>query len=435
MSKRWQDRWARVKGVPQGGQSLSFIARPVDGDGPPCVFIKTLHDDRMQKPQPRGRFMREVAIYRSLKGLGLPELYDDNTETWEDTNTPLYMATEFIDGPNLRTYIGGRRQTADINSALECVRELAEVLNRCHANGVTHRDIKPANIICARGDITKPRLVDFGISFNDAADDDLTRMNEDVGNRFLHLPEHARGGRFPASDVTQLAGIFLYTVTGHEPRELRDESGQMPHQRPEARGVLAQLLDQRQLLRVMSVLDKAFAHQIVMRYATAPDLASELERAMQSDEAGDGDLQGLRARLAEIIDSQGIASRNQRRDDLFQLMHQIHNTVRDFASANGGLSLAQSTNKVRVTSSDELDWNERQLAVSDPLDDRPRVWMVFRVERWGGAGDYVVLVDGVEIWRGETANDSLTEAVQIAAANHILAILGEPGQDGTEPPA
>ena len=46
-----------------------------------------------------------------------------------------------------------------------------------------------------------------------------------------------------------------------------------------------------------------------------------------------------------------------------------------------------------------------------------------------------VLVDGVEIWRGETANDSLTEAVQIAAANHILAILGEPGQDGTEPPA
>ena len=110
----------------------------------------------------------------------------------------------------------------DVDTGLACVKELASVLNRCHENDFTHRDLKPANIVLRNSDITTPVLVDFGLSFNNAEEDNpLTRLNEEVGNRFLRLPEHRRGGRAPASDVTQLAGIFFYIITGHEPRVLR----------------------------------------------------------------------------------------------------------------------------------------------------------------------------------------------------------------------
>jgi hypothetical protein len=51
-------------------------------------------------------------------------------------------------------------------------------------------------VVLRNGDITDPVLVDLGLSFNDAdEDDDLTRAGEEVGNRFLRLPEHPSGGR------------------------------------------------------------------------------------------------------------------------------------------------------------------------------------------------------------------------------------------------
>jgi hypothetical protein len=54
--------------------------------------------------------------------------------------------------------------------------------------------VKPANVVLRNDDLTAPVLVDFGLSFNDSDEDDLTRVNEEVGNRFLRLPEHAFGG-------------------------------------------------------------------------------------------------------------------------------------------------------------------------------------------------------------------------------------------------
>ena len=98
----------------------------------------------------------------------------------------MYLATEYIPGRGLSRLSPNRGGQADVNAALNCVRKLAEVLDRCHENGVTHRDIKPANVVLRNGDITDPVLVDLGLSFNDAdEDDDLTRAGEEVGNRFL----------------------------------------------------------------------------------------------------------------------------------------------------------------------------------------------------------------------------------------------------------
>jgi eukaryotic-like serine/threonine-protein kinase len=83
----------------------------------------------------------------------------------------MYMATEFIEGTNLQDYVEAGH-AIDIHAGLACVKELATVLNRCHENDVTHRDLKPANIVLRNSDVTTPVLVDFGLSFNNADEDD-----------------------------------------------------------------------------------------------------------------------------------------------------------------------------------------------------------------------------------------------------------------------
>lgn len=70
-------------------------------------------------------------------------------------------------------------------------------------------------------------------------------------------------------------------LTGHEPRVLKDEAERPPHQRLEERIALADLLDHRQFIRVMSALDRAVAIDLLPRYATAPELISALETAMR----------------------------------------------------------------------------------------------------------------------------------------------------------
>ena len=142
----WEERWAREGRSLGGGQGDSFIARPKDGNGP-RVFVKTLRPDRVGDRRARGRFHREVGIYETLDGLGLPILIDHNADRFKDGHIPLYLVTELIDGVNLKTYIENLQQAPDVGAVLQCMHELAEVVERYHQEGVIHRDIKPANIV------------------------------------------------------------------------------------------------------------------------------------------------------------------------------------------------------------------------------------------------------------------------------------------------
>lgn len=424
-SQPWEERWTR-EGGPYlgGGQGESFIARSKEDAGL-RVFVKTLRRDRLGDRRARGRFHREVGIYETLDGLGLPTLIEHNADSFRNRRVPLYLVTELIEGENLKNSIERLGHASDVNAVLDCMNELARVVHQCHQEGVIHRDIKPANILLRDGDLARPVLVDFGISFNDAADDDLTRMDEEIGNRFLRLPEHATGGRAPASDVTQLAGIFLYVMTGREPKVLRDESDLAPHQRLETRGTLLQRLDQRQVMRVMSTLDKAFSVELAARYSTAPELISALERAMRSDQTGDGDLEDRLAQMDEIVASRGLTALSERRLALQHLVSAMDRFASTFAEARG-LWRAQTGNNVHVTA--EEAWHETRLAVVIPGNQRNDHWVIFRFE-YRGDTDFVLYINGEQAWRGESVDKALTDAAQMAFADQFLASQAESDTD------
>ena len=94
-------------------------------------------------------------------------------------------------------------------------------------------------------------------------------------------------------------------------------------------------------------------------------------------------------------------------------MTAIDTVVQNFASSTPGLQRAQT------------NWNqghgdekfvESRLAVV--VEGHKPNYATYRVEP--RAKEYVALVDGVEAWRGESADQSLTDAITLAVATKFL---------------
>jgi serine/threonine-protein kinase len=412
MPESWASRWTRQGGAVQGGQGQGFLGIASDGSGQ-RAFIKTL--TRQRDRRARGRFLREVAAYETLAGTGVPVLLDHNAEAWEDLSQRLYLAIDYIDGGNLRDWVISNGP-ATYDQALGCAEAVAEVLTRGHERAVVHRDIKPANIMLCDGEPAKALLVDFGLSFDHAEDDDLTRIGEEVGNRFLRLPEHAVGGRSAVSDVTQLAGVVLFMLTGHEPRVLMDENSLMPHQREELRTVLETSFSGRTLRRLLAVFDKAFAVHAADRYGTAAQLVHDLKKVTMDPGRDDMDeLDGLLARVDELTrtpDQQRLA---ELREVLTQALQVVAATVKRFALERR-LKLSQSGHSVEVTAGTA----RAQTSLSVTKFEDATNFVAYRVEA-RGTMEFVLSVDGDEIWRGVQADESLERAVTLAAARAFVA--------------
>jgi hypothetical protein len=193
----------------------------------------------------------------------------------------------------------------------------------------------------------------------------------------------------------------------------------MPHERQEERSVLAGLFDSRQFLRVMYVLDRAFAQQQSVRYSKPLDLVSDLESAMKSAGDGGDDLEDLRARVKEIARSKNLPALTARRNAIATLMNSMYTVARNYATSEGLECYRQSRSSQGQTHDEP--YGETYLAITasgDHLgnDEYSHVEVESR-----GTHDLVVRIDRVEAWRGESADQALTDAVTEAVATKFVA--------------
>ena len=261
----WAARYVRKKRLGDGGQGTTLLVQSIaTGEQ---FALKELHEKQQRDPGRRNRMRIEAATLEVLDHPCVPRVVEHNGEQFRDLDMPLFLVMELAQGGTLKQRIE-KDGPLGIDAALAVATCLLDALAYCHGQEVVHRDVKPDNIAFRGDHCGEPVLLDFGLTFNwRYVDANATRSGEQLGNRFLHLPELLAGAdrRDPRSDVTQCAGVLLYTLTGIQPVSLVDARGYAPHQRPEQHELLADRVPP----SILRFFDQAFHPRLGDRFQTA----------------------------------------------------------------------------------------------------------------------------------------------------------------------
>lgn len=212
--------------------------------------LKILKLLRAWEPAYERLFEREITYLRMLRHPSIPRLYgDDIFEFKLDNGTTQYgFVMQRFEGESLKTFLEqGNRISVD--TALDWLHQLGEILHFLHKERLIHRDIKPSNIILQpSGQLA---LIDFG-GIRPASTEtyiakvgtgDLTKLCSDG----YTPPEQSNGKVLPQSDFYALGRTIICLLTGKDPQDLNIDpySGQAQwrHLVPNLNKKLEHLLD------------------------------------------------------------------------------------------------------------------------------------------------------------------------------------------------
>lgn len=340
---RWRDHWSIVENLVGGGQGDAFRARrTADGrEG----FLKVLKARTVAER--RSRFFREATAYDSFAVDGIPRLVESNAHRHGDPAFEPYIVTEFVTGPTLTQWRAGHVPSVD--EAIAATRRVLGILKDCHAQGCVHRDVKPDNVILQGGDPPGACLLDFGLSYHEAAEDDFrTEDGQEVGNRFLRLPELSAGSALkqdPRSDLSFAGGILFFLLVGRHPDVLQDAEGRLPHQRSAALAALQSIAGSR-LARLVAFFDTAFEPVIAGRFTSADAMLDALDRLVEAP-APSGSPEDDLAAILGVIDTAAERRRVEAIRIFGEAVAQFGSTFHALRDELGaGFSLGQTAHRV-----------------------------------------------------------------------------------------
>ncbi|MBO4168839.1 serine/threonine protein kinase [Cereibacter azotoformans] len=259
----------------QGGQGVvTKVRNRIDGR---LGALKVLHANAQSRTERRYRFQCEVTALLALDGSGVPKILESNEADWKNGATALYLVMEFIDGPTMETLVS--RVLPTLDQALEATKVILKTLGDGHRLMVHHRDVKHDNVIMKHGSWSEPVLVDLGQAWHGTEEDRgfTTPAGQEVGNRFLRLPEYAPQGdhRDARSDLAMAAGLLFYMLSGSAPRQLIDHNGKLPHERREL-SFRQDLTSDPRWPAVKRFLHVAFQHTPQLRFQSAEEMIKAL---------------------------------------------------------------------------------------------------------------------------------------------------------------
>jgi tetratricopeptide (TPR) repeat protein len=290
-----RDRYTLSRLHATGGIGRVWLAR--DASLGRDVALKELLPERAGNPAVWVRFIKEAQVTGQLEHPGIVPIYEVGRRP--EDQAPFYTM-RFVRGRTLAGAVAAYHERRDRGKVgpLELRELLTAFVGVCnavayaHSRGVLHRDLKPQNVVL--GDYGEVIVLDWGLAkVMDSPDDEApplqvagegetgaTVQGQVLGTPAYMAPEQAEGRLDqlgPASDVYGLGAILYEVLTGRPPFGGDDTLTVLQRviHEPPAR---PRSLGKGPPPALEAVCLKALAKQPAARYATAKELAAEVQR-------------------------------------------------------------------------------------------------------------------------------------------------------------
>lgn len=277
-----------VPEIERGGFGRTFLARDLKFPDLPLRVIKQLHPkvspSESQLADIEKLFHREASVLGKLTHQQIPRAWaftkveappdlQESTGQSHQTETFFYLVQDLIAGQNLAQELKQKGQFSEAE-IIEILKQMLDVLDYIHNEGVIHRDIKPSNIMRAsRGNTSQHYtgdrlyLIDFGAVKQVVVTGVPTAQSVVIGTPDFAPPEQMMGKPVSASsDLYSLAATCVSLLAGKEAQEIREYYDHTWQWRKYA-NVNPQIAD---------ILDKMLSYQSEDRYQSAREVIAAL---------------------------------------------------------------------------------------------------------------------------------------------------------------
>ena len=305
MTQRWEDSNYEIqRQLGHGGMGTVWLAKERASGN--LVAMKILRYDLQGRQRGFERFRAEIQVLKRLEHPNIIDVLDVDLYLGE----PFYTM-EYCSGGSLADALRNQRPTPHESACL--LETLARAVHAAHQTGIIHRDLKPGNVLLQRipsaidndqdneqqdqghsdtsgnpgtsslTDRFTPKLADFGLA-KDLSAGTISRSEELLGSLPYMAPEQLEGSHSvgPAADVHALGAILYECLTGRPPfggatplktiRQIVLENVKPPNS-----------CEPRIHRDLSTICARCLEKDPADRYATAQDLANDLQRFLAGE--------------------------------------------------------------------------------------------------------------------------------------------------------